>query len=378
MLRKLFAIIVPFLLLAKPVCAQFKPLELGPSYKKWEDGPLSLSDFKGKPLAVAPMGSEFLYSIFYKAEKEKIGDSTVLILGVTAFMDREQSWIHDSVKTDLTLKFNQAIFNYLEFHERILQQKLMSIQHINEAPNLAQQELRAFRELMARYQVETNKGWKEKEVNSWLHRSYQQLDSVEKIKLPAFRISNFGMGLHYSLNHSSLGGDLNKIFSNALGFGFGFDFSFKNAVVFLNPNVGYGKLEKAYTGVYDWPDGLNYGLVQVGAGFGVTVLDNAKWRITPFAGPAFVSFSVDDKANPERYDKQYLTDNTYNLGVNIDWKLRHQLSFIPSLFGREKSDYGIRTRFIMYPVQYAGNLNGSVYNLSFAFYLNGRFIKLKT
>ena len=377
MIQKYLFSLVAFLLLSTSVFAQYKPLQLGPAYKKWEEGPLSLSDFKGKPLAVAPLGSEFLYSMYYKAEKEKGRDTTTLLIKVTTFMDREQSWIHDSAKNELTVKFNQVIFNYLELHERILQQKLLSIQHVNQAPELAQQELKAFRAIMARYQVETKNGWNEKQVNAWLHQSYQQLDWVEKQPWPAFKESNFGMGLHYSINHASLSGKLSETFGNGLGFGFGFDFSFKNAVVFLNPNVNYGKMKQAYNGNYNWPDGLNYGLVQVGAGFGLTLLDNARWRITPFAGPAFVSFSAQDKTNPERYKEQYLDDNTYQLGVNIDWKLRHQLSFIPTIFGREKSDYGVRTRFIMYPVKDAGNLSGNVYNLSLGFYLNGRFIKLQ-
>src|SRR5690606_4994055 len=151
--------------------AQFKPFKLEPFHKKWEEGKLTWNDFQGKPMEVSPMNSELIYYFFYKPEKIKTRDTTYYKLRAYAFIDRKQSWAHDTARTENDLKGNQILFNQIEFHRRNLENRLLLIEKIKDAPPVYNEAFRQIREANSRILVETKAGHDTAQVNAWLAKT---------------------------------------------------------------------------------------------------------------------------------------------------------------------------------------------------------------
>jgi hypothetical protein len=363
-----------FLLFSNLASAQFKPFPFKPSHKKWEDGKLTWNDFLAKPMAVSPLGSELIYYFFYKPEKVKTRDTTFYKLRVYAFIDRNQCWAHDTAKTETNLKGNQVIFNIIELHRRKVENRLVLTDNNNVAANAFQEQYRLLRETIARFVVETKAGKDSARLNAWFARSYRQVDSV-KVRLPGFAPGKFGYGMHAGYGKANVTGKLANNFTGFSGIAFGFDLGYKELLFFLTGDVGSGKTIRDYQGNYHWPADLDVNLLQLSGALGYPVLNAAHWRIVPFAGPALVGITPNVAAG-DAYKDQSIQQSTVAFGLQLDWKYKNQVNFMP-VGGRSLSDYGLRMRFIYYPVEFAQNLNGSTYNISLSAYFHTRQFKLK-
>src|SRR5690606_1415147 len=124
-----------------------------------------------------------------------------------AFIDRKQSWAHDTARTENDLKGNQILFNQIEFHRRNLENRLLLIEKIKDAPPVYNEAFRQIREANSRILVETKAGHDTAQVNAWLAKTYRQLDSV-KTPLPTFKLRNFGIGMHMGYKKAMVNGKL--------------------------------------------------------------------------------------------------------------------------------------------------------------------------
>lgn len=375
MIRKLLVFIL--FLSGIPAFSQIKTLQFNENQKQWAAGKLTWNDFQGKPMPVAPTGSELIYFFYYQPEKVKTADTVFFRLRTIAFIDRQQSWVQDSAKTDLQLKFNQAIFNTLEWHRRKLENRFLKVfEPQKEAPELFNAENRIFRETVARLSVETRNGNDEAKVNNWLIRSYQKLDSIDTGRLPGFQVANFGMSAQIGYEQTNLAGEIGSTFTGFSGVTFGSTYQFKNLVLFINMNGASGKTTAVYEEMYQWPEGINIYMNQFSAAAGYQLLDAPHWRLTPFAGPTTVIISPKKDAG-ESYRNQEIQDNTMIYGLQLDWKIRNQVSLIPVNARSAVLDHGIRTRFTVCPLEFTPAFNGAVFNVSFSIYGNMRFINFR-
>ena len=372
-----FLAFVPFFFLFYSAFAQLKPYQVNENFKKWDDGKLTWNDFQRQPLAVAPVGSDFIYSYHYQPEKIKSPDTNYIKLRAIFLFNRKESWAHDSVKTDLNLKYNQLFFNVLEWHRRTFENRFSESTQPLAVHDLLNDQLRLLRDETARLAVATRNGRHEIKVDSALSRSYQKLDSVKITdKLPSFRVKNFGYGVHMGYGQANLAGDLGNAFDKFSGLAFGVDFHYKAFTLFLTADAGSGKTTAENTGKYQWPDGVPINLTQFSAALGLPMLQTSHWRIVPFTGPARLILGPNRTAD-EQFKGQGFEKNTMAFGLQVDWKMRNTLSLILSGSDNLMYDYGLRTRFILYPVEKFGNLNGGVYNISMSLFVNSRFLKFR-
>lgn len=367
-----------FLFLTPTAFAQkVKPKKSSENLKQWKEGKLTWNDFQRKPPEVAPTGSEFIFTYYYQPEKVRTADTSFYKVRAIFGFNRQESWAHDSVKTDLNLNYNQVFFNTLEWHRRALENRFLKLTDRKAAPDLLSDQNRLMRDEVAKLAVITKNGRDESIVNKALTASFQKLDSIKTSEqLPPFRVRKFGYGVHFGLGQANLVGDLRNGYDNFLGLALGLDFHYKALAFFLTTNIGSGETTGSNVGKYKWPAGLPVNLAQVSAAFGLPILNTTHWRMMPFAGPARLSLGPDGGTD-EIYQNQRLAVNTMAYGLQVDWKIRNALSLILTGADNLIYDYGLRTQFIYYPVKEINGLNGGIYNVSMSFFLNNRFIQFK-
>lgn len=106
-------LLIVFLLLATQLQAQ-SYLE---SRRSWNDGPLTLDEFKGR---VSNDTSIICLSWIYKyaAESKKVGNTKYTYLKFKPYLDMTESWIREEFRNDNTLRLGQTAFDLLELYGR--------------------------------------------------------------------------------------------------------------------------------------------------------------------------------------------------------------------------------------------------------------------
>ena len=366
-MTKYFSIIIIGLLFTTTLFSQ--------DYKKdWIEGKLIWQDFN--ELETDQGVSELKYFIGYNSTKQKKGDTIIHRIVAECYVDKNLSWIHPDYKTDQYLRYNQVIFDIVEYYRRSLQYELDRVNYLYETENKYNVIFNSCNNEITKFQSEADGGQNINSIDFWEQKLLSELRMDDERGIPEFSNRNFGYGLHAGFGSGFFTGTLGEYFSPTFNFIFGFDFAYKNSIFFLNATLAGNKLKKDYASDKNWYEGQNATVAIMDLSYGYAFINNERFKLTPFAGLGITEFSSENKDNQD--DNLRIVDYNVIFGINADYKIRTKIGLIPnsSLGVKEKVETSIRTRLYITRANYHSDLQGYSINLTIGIGIFGNMIRL--
>ncbi|KAA9327417.1 hypothetical protein [Adhaeribacter soli] len=370
----LLAALLPFAAIGQ----EYGKLELKPYQKQWEKGRLTISDFQGRPPKNTDQQSALDYQLGYLPEKSYKDDTTIFWLHTYSYMDQYRSWFRTGEKDETLLKYNQAVFNLIEVHDRRLQSELYRIRNISQAKPILNRLSDQLDFEISRFAEQTRNGQDAIGVQQYLVYTENQLLTIPKEEWPPLRRSKISYAVNGGIGYSASSGDIGRYFRNPMNLVAGVDVGYKKAALLLNATLGFTETNQAFTRLQTqyWETNLNSKMTLLEASIGYRVWDKAKLRVQPFAGWSWVEFAANDRI--EVYKENELADHSFSAGLVADYKLRHRINLVPGFLGiREKAETSFRTRLSFSPATYAGLRKSNVFTIATTLNFSGRILRIK-
>ncbi len=380
-MKKIKLQMVRYILFSLFVCL-FVVLKAQDNQRLWTDGRLTWADFKGEKTGEAEKRVATIYHdisylgviISYKEVKIKHKDTTIRRFEALCTLDQKISWILPYYKTEQYLKYNQVIFDIAELYARKLQYVIDDLTSSYAAVYALQviqvdcsKRIKEFREMTAA-------GQNSAMIDTWQEKITSELAMTENYKnIPTYEKRSFGYALHAGLGGGIFTGSLGEHFLPTFNILFGFDVAYKRSILFLNATLAFSGVKSDYQ---EWVKGKSAHFALLDLSYGYAVIDNAKWKLTPFAGLGISGLSKGSKKNE---DLVSYTDYNFIFGLNADYKFKKTVSFIPDPFlgVKENVELSVRGRLYVARANYYTDLQGLSINLAVEFCGFGNFIKLK-
>jgi len=347
--------------------------------KEWADGNLTWEDFKEKESSNGQQISELKYYLGYNSGKQKYGDTVISRNIALGYMDKNLSWVSPKYKSEQHLRYNQAVFNIVEVHRRMLQLELDRISSSFEFQGKFQIIYHSCTNEIERLNKETDGGNNLNSLVFWEQKLSDELNSYKKTQILDFETKNFGYGMHVGFGGGLFTGTISEYFSPTFNFIFGFDFAYKKSILYLNGTLAGGKVRQDYISDKNWYKKQNMNLAVIDVSYGYAFLDNRKLKLAPFVGLGITELSGQNKDNKENGLR--LVDYNVIFGINADYKLRTRINLLPnSVFGaavKEKVETSIRARFYVTRANLSSDLSGFSVNLTIGLCGFGNMIRVK-
>ena len=341
--------------------------------KYWEDGKLTWNDFQGKH--TIKHDTYLSYVLSYQSNKKEING--VLYDGIfsEAYIDKSLSFVNPNLRDEFYLNYNQVIFNLIELSKRKLQKRFFELDNIYESNSLLLDVKKQLQRRIFDFQEASNYGIQKDVTKQWRITTEQELKSTSNFNIPDYKRSNWTYGLYGGVDFGTYGGDYKENFNNTLALSFGFEFSYKKVYLLLNMGITNSKLNKDLVDTDLFlAKGEKTLMGNFNAAIGYPVYETKKIKFTPFVGYGLSSFGeVGDSKN-----KQETTAGTSVFGLNVDFKNRKRVNFIPSLFNiREEGNSFIRARVFVSNSSFNPNLKGYSINIGVAYGFEARLLSKK-
>jgi hypothetical protein len=364
---KLFAVFV--------LCSIFLGSIQAQNYKKnWASGKLVWEDFQG--LYSIGNTSELNYVLGYINDKIKCNDTFVTRIKSFCYVDKKLSSVNPSYKTQELLRYNQVIFDILEFHRRRFQYELDRIYSMLNLEDILHNKLSECNNEIEKFQNESNKGLDTMIINKWEKLISEKLIEFGGDRIPGFTRKNYGYGVHLGFGSGSFVGSIGKYFGSTFNFIYGFDFAYKKSILFLDATFAAGKVKQNLAANTNWNKVRKVNAAIIGASYGYICIDNSKIKLAPFAGLGVIEIRGKTNDNPQQ--ELTITDFNFIFGLNTDFKIRKGVNLIPGILlrNREFIETSIKTKLYLTRANYFNNLNGLMINLSVGICGFGNAIKL--
>jgi hypothetical protein len=342
--------------------------------REWEQGKLKWSDFQSLPLRSSNMASELVYQISFVTEKTKFQDTVLFTFVTKNEMNPKYSWVKPEEKSDLLLRYNQVLFDAMEINRRRLQYDLLEMYDISQTNSILQGALSNCQNEIRKIQEETNFGRNKEAVVYWEFLINTTLLDLPLFRIPPFKESAFGYGLHVGLGVGNFSNTLSDYFSPTFNFLFGFDVALNNTILYLNGTLALNNVSSEFQdNGRTWPKDLKTNVAIIDVSLGQNIINNGKHRLTPFVGLGILEFTASQ--DKDQFEDYRLVDYGVIYGINYDFKFRKTIKLIPSFGGiRENTNQSIRTRLYILSSQFE-KFKGTSINLTVSYSFFSRVIK---
>ncbi|WP_026775892.1 hypothetical protein [Polaribacter sp. Hel_I_88] len=343
-------------------------------YRKfWEDGKLTWEDFQGKPNQNNP--TYLAYVLMYQTDKKVINDITYFGVFSDAYIDKSLSYVHNNLKDEHHLNYNQVIFNIVEIHKRKLQKRIYTIDNIFNINSLFSDTKNQLEGEILNFQEEGSYGIQKDVTEKWLLKTTQLLASTNIFEIPDYRKSNWTYGLYGGVDFGVYGNEYSEIFNNTIALSLGFEFSYKKVFMGLNMNITNSKLNKDLVDdTLIIPKGEKSTISVLNGYFGYPVYESKKFRILPFVGYGVQLFGEAG----DQDDKQEISAGASIFGLNFDFKSKKTVNFTPTIFDlREEGNSYFRARIFVSNSNFNPNLKGYSINIGLFYGIEGRLLSIK-
>ena len=283
----------------------------------WKENGLTWDNFQGKPNMFVDYGSELYYALTYKAINEQIKDVKVKRLVAVAYIKPKLSWVKYDAKTAQNLRYNQVIFDIVEYNRRELQYTLNDYNNIFQTERILNQRNKVIQDMTAHFNKSTNNGQNDSLVIDFSNRLKEGLGGIEKSAIPLIKERNFSVGMPIGGGAMLLNGSSNKYFNNTTGtINIGMEFQRKKSSFLLNVAIGVGnKLKQDYNDKHQnlWAKGEKSDLTFSNFAYGYNFNLTKRHRLTPHLGLGIFEFKM---KNPNDKNKPF-TIVDYNLAVGL-------------------------------------------------------------
>lgn len=296
---------------------------------------------------------------------------------VENYMNKQNSWVNPEYKNNLTLQYNQTIFNIAELYSRKLQYafnrttvNIMNLQ--NQADSIYYKYFFNCLDEISRFQVHSNYGLNVDQIKYWDDSIKNELEVNPKEVIPPYVKSRFSYGLDFFAGSCLNTGSLNNHLQGLYNLGYGFEISYKNVTLYLRATLGNGSIKNSYNDQYSWPSKLKINTAFPEISLGYPVINNHKHMISPFGGVGW--YAVSPNTKDSLYTNHELSKFSHVLGLNWDYKISRSLSF--NFIMKEETYINIRTRIYIIPVSIDDKFKGSSINFSIGLSGLGYLVKI--
>lgn len=344
--------------------------------KEWREGKLQWEDFTGE-IGSKEGAFEFKYMIGYSTGKQKYGDTSVVRNTVECYMVKDLSWIKPNFKTDQYLRYNQVIFDIVEIHKRKIQKAFDNVESTDRYDRKFVYYHRQLNSTIDEFRSESNSGKDTNIISIWENKISQELNYYGFQEIPNYENGEFGYGLWVGLGTGFSTGSLGDHFSPIYSLVYGFEASYGLSMVFLNVTLAGSKIKQDYLTDSRWSKGSKVGVAIGDLSYGYTLINDDKYKITPFIGIGVIEHSIKDPANETKTIN--MTDFKMSAGLSFDYKIATRVNLIPeAMFGiREKTETSIRARLYVTRARYYGDMKGLSINFAIGICGFGNAIKIK-
>lgn len=259
----------------------------------WAMGPLTWNDFQHKN-TVNGHQSYLEYYMGIDHTRKEVGGVVYVRPSAYGFVSPEYSWADTAYRTPALLRYNQAAFGLVEVYRRRLERRLANADFFADEQQILDNTMRQLNEDMDRLEAETAQGGDSSALARWEREVERQLDSLRPDD--AFRHTDapFRWGMGVSCGFSGVGGQLHHYFGNGLGMGFYFDMGLKRHFLTLGFAFAGSRCRDTVFHVSNPNEDLWTGdrlaVLDLFAAYGFSVVDNARYRVTPFVGYGLVGY----------------------------------------------------------------------------------------
>ena len=367
------------------ICFTISAQQRDTNTKQWSSGMLSWEDFQDTT-NIKGVSSILKTNLGIDIEKTKEGNTKTIQPRAYAYIDRSQSRIVPSEKSDTLLRYYQATFDLLELYRRKLQNELNKGLTGIDAENEHRHYMQLYNEQCEKMAIETAKGKNQNKMREWELYIIQELRATPLSSTPLIQPRGFGYGIHIGFGAIfPIGDDLSNYFSPAWQFHLGLDFAYKRTHLLLDMAAGSTKMKQDLSITYDkgtqettWIKGQHPSYSQFSVALGYEMIDNKHFSMMPFIGGTQTEYSrVLDR---QGQDKVNIYKNDFNItaGINFDYRFSTIVSLVPSFwFGhREMFTSSIRTRIYINYGKYDFMLKGVQLGFSVSYCGFGRLLKI--
>jgi len=345
----------------------------------WEQGKLTWDDFQAEPLFSSPNDSELSYQLSYSTTRTKSADTVILKFKTKNYINPKISWIKESQKSEKLLRYNQVIFNIIELNRRKLQYDLHRIESVYQSESVFNTHNENLNYDLRLFYEKTKSGNNLSDLDSLENKISRKLEANPLEIIPEFTEKNLGFGFNLGLGTGLFSGTINEYLSPTFNFIYGFDIAYKNAILFLNGSLSSSKVKRQFTeNQLLWNEGIKTNIAILDVSLGYALVDNAKHKLTPYAGMGVFEVSVAENEG-EAFNDHRITDFGLIYGLNYDFKFRKSLRFTPAPYAngyREKTENNIRARLYITHPNFE-NMNGTSINLAISYSFFGKIINIK-
>lgn len=309
--------------------------------RTWSAGPLTWSDFTlvHPTLSENPDEHSFLEFVFDITTVAH--DHNGITSGeaeAVAYTVRSKSWVDSSHRTPAELRYNQVLFDMVELYRRELQQMINTAIDLNEE-QLLDSIMQIAIDGTDQYCAKTRYGNDSLAVQEWGVRIASALRNTDSAAASdkaaiqsqhAYTDEPLRLGASLLLGFMGTGGEMHDYFSHGFGMGMDFEIGYNRHFFLLGFNIGGASCLKNAYNVRSAIDSLCQGdaltILNGYFGYGYSVVDRAKIRVTPFVGWGGLGYYYTEDGDSEYDAQSYGSANgCWHFGVNTQYHINNTI-----------------------------------------------------
>lgn len=256
--------------------------------KRWSDGPLEWSDFKGQSvLESAPSALK----VSLVTDSKEVTEKHKIQYRITAqaVMDRNASSADTASMTDQRLRYHQLQFDQLELYRRRLQNDLNTGMNGIEADKKLSYYRSLYKDQIQAIRQETRDGADDKKLQEWEYYTRKALEEIGLPPAPEFVPSDWCYGLYLGVGGIFPVNEIKDYFGGCFTFTAGLTAGYKRLK--LKADVSYGQVDFKKPNVFGAVDAQGRALqgpmneyatyLGIGTTLGYSVVNTKRFAITP-------------------------------------------------------------------------------------------------
>ena len=305
---------------------------------QWKMGPLTWNDFRHNT-AIGNKCSHLEYYMGIQGNADVHGGVKYLHPSVTAFMSPEFSWADTAYRTPQLLAYHQCAFDLVEMHRRQLENYILggqqSFLEIINPDQLLDNTMQRVGEDVARLERDTKEGRDSSSLDQWQTWVKRQLDSLPMHTFNSHRDAPFRWGFSFDVGYTYIGSGLHDYLGNGFELGCTGDMGLRRHFLTMALTMGGSRCRQQMLQVDEvreindlYPTDRVYHL-DFYLAYGFAVVDNARFRLTPFVGYGWQYFYY----NGDDETSHGPTDGCLHVGMDMHYNFSNQVEVNEFLCG---------------------------------------------
>jgi len=352
--------------------------EYGNNLRRWEQGKLTWEDFS-KREAVSESNSSLSCMLTYDFGSRKTNDTALYQIFVTAYADKDSSWVNANSMNDTELRYQQVIFDLTELEGRSLQQKVNRLRKPSEIDSCFRNGMARLERETMRFKTVSRQGTDVEVIRQWEDSIRKELanSNIATEMIPRFTATPFGFGAGVGIGSHLYTDNLQNSFRPNVDVTLGLEFAFGRSEILLHAGLGGTRVKPDSLPIPGerWSHSDHLECCQLSISYGYRIGIRHKFQFIPFVGYGTTEISTIAGQNDEIRHKE--KTGGFLGGICMDYLLRTTLNIAPTYLSfKECHSIALRTKVYIAQANFSDHLNGMTLNFSFSVNIFDKFVRL--